>query len=131
MFRFYSSSRLEKSYVRINTALRRFLGDSSVSGANATETIIRPIQKDVLGICVFSALVSMSLFVYSFNIYLNLFFLCLIVQTCAQSAVTFGLGVWQYQRYNWKIGLIADIKNKLNLPIVPLPDDLGDLELME
>lgn len=29
------------------------------------------------------------------------------------SAVAFGLGVWQFQRYNWKVGVIRDGRDKL------------------
>ncbi|KAJ3030405.1 UNVERIFIED_CONTAM: Surfeit locus protein 1 [Siphonaria sp. JEL0065] len=46
--------------------------------------------------------------------------------------VTFGLGVWQVQRLQWKLNLIEQVKEKLNAPAVPFKDFLnGSMESIE
>lgn len=44
---------------------------------------------------------------------------------------TFGLGVWQISRLQWKENLLADLHTKTNLPTIELPDDLSDLSQLE
>lgn len=46
-------------------------------------------------------------------------------------ATTFGLGVWQVSRLQWKENLIADLQRKTNLPTIDLPQDLSELSQLE
>lgn len=44
---------------------------------------------------------------------------------------TFGLGLWQVRRREWKLNLVADLEEKTTSPPIPLPTDLSDLEDLE
>lgn len=46
-------------------------------------------------------------------------------------ATTFGLGCWQVQRYQWKLGVIADEKNKYLLDPTVLPECSSQFQLSE
>lgn len=51
------------------------------------------------------------------------------VAMLALPATCFGLGVWQVQRRQWKLGIIDQIEARVSAPPVPLPDNLRDLTL--
>lgn len=44
---------------------------------------------------------------------------------------TFGLGTWQIQRREWKLGLIKELESRTTAEIVPLPENLGELKDFE
>lgn len=44
---------------------------------------------------------------------------------------TFGLGVWQVQRKQWKEDLIKSLEKNLSRPAVPIPEHLIELDHME
>ena len=44
------------------------------------------------------------------------------IATAAMLAILIGLGVWQLQRLQWKLGLLAEIDRAEAAPPVPLPD---------
>lgn len=46
---------------------------------------------------------------------------------CAQSALTFGLGVWQFRRYLWKVDLMQGDVAQLQFPAV----DLKDVQMLD
>lgn len=44
---------------------------------------------------------------------------------------TFALGTWQWQRKNWKRGLIHDLNTKTTAEPIPFPENLSDLDDLE
>jgi cytochrome oxidase assembly protein ShyY1 len=44
--------------------------------------------------------------------------------------ITFGLGVWQVQRLQWKETLIADIKRLRQLEPIALTEDAGSIPVI-
>ncbi|MFH4981231.1 hypothetical protein AB6A40_007940 [Gnathostoma spinigerum] len=46
-------------------------------------------------------------------------------------ATAFCLGCWQIRRLRWKLGLLAEMDSRLNLPAVSLPEDLSCLNDLE
>jgi surfeit locus 1 family protein len=37
---------------------------------------------------------------------------------------TFGLGIWQLKRLQWKVNLIDELEEKLQLPPIRLPEEI-------
>ena len=96
------------------TRLRR-IHEGASAASKATKSLT---GADKIGIAVFSTLVSQDAVVCNINDLIQF-----------QSAVTFGLGLWQYQRYKWKVGIINEGRDKLKIDPKELNENSNLLEL--
>jgi len=94
-------SNIRRNVVRQSTIVTRNSSTASETAAAEAATVATPTSK-IVGIAFFSSV-------------------------CAYAV---GLGVWQAKRYHWKVGVIEDIKLKLNDPPEIIPS-LAQFDLVE